>query len=149
MINVTLLRKAVEFAEASAARRGEASVPFSDPADTVWNQGRWASPKQTLVFSREEATLEACGTSYCIAGYVVSVQPGYSVSVNTHDFGYEDGALFIELVETLDGERVSNHSAVAARALGLSPRDAGRLFYGNNKIGDVRQIAEEIAGERL
>lgn len=65
-VNVPLLRKAVEWAEAEAAR----------PVDECrWDQTTWVSHTE-------------CGTSYCIAGYVAQlVDPRFTY----HDNVIEDG----------------------------------------------------------
>lgn len=111
-VNVPLLRKAVEWAEAEAAK------PWPKSA---WNQGSVeASP---AVLGKDED----CGTCYCIAGYVASL----------------DG---------IDGRMGVARLDYALDRLGLS--DDGNvcghsLFDAENTIEDVRRIAESIAGERL
>lgn len=54
-LNVELLRKAVEWAEAEAAR--------PDQCESEWNQANWAV--------KGSAIGRSCGTAYCIAGWVV------------------------------------------------------------------------------
>lgn len=120
-VNIPLLRKAVEWAEAEAAKPWELSE---------WYQGDWVSSPTTIAADSEDAeyfgiqvgTTKAaeCGTCYCIAGYVCEVQG-------------------------LD----TKHSwdMHAADALGISPNTP--LFNAHNTIEDVRRIAEDIAGERL
>lgn len=117
--NIPLLRKAVEWAEAEAAKTDGTGL---------WNQGDWIS-KTT------------CGTSYCIAGYAVTLAYG-PVEVSEGD-----GIL------RLPGEqRWLDWESFGAKTLGLTYDEAGNLFDGNNSIADVRRAAEEIAaraGERL
>ena len=111
-VNVPLLRKAVEWAEAEAAK----------PVDqSHWNQMDWVSER-------------ACGTAYCIAGYVAQLQDERLVSQSTI---YDE-----------DGKYLSSR-LVAMEALGLTPPQAGVLFWGANSIEDVRRIAEDLAGEPL
>lgn len=109
-VNIPLLRKAVEWAEAEAAK----PLPESQ-----WYQGAFRQEK-------------ACGTAYCIAGYVAQMQdPRYAKDVWA-------GGKFV-------GE-------TAAEALGIKSSmgtEPGHLFYSGNTIEDVRRIAEDIAGERL
>jgi hypothetical protein len=128
-VNIPLLRKAVEWAEAEAAK----PAPLRE-----WEQNFWYLPPEVRAERLEkrgddftererEAYQKApeCGTCYCIAGYVAS-QLG-------HDF-------------STSGWEVED---VAAEALGLDLDQSDDLFDGRNTIEDVRRIAEEIAGERL
>lgn len=50
-VNIPLLRKAVEWAEAEAAK---------PKSQSLWHQGAWSETA-------------GCGTAYCIAGYVAQV----------------------------------------------------------------------------
>ncbi len=128
-VNVPLLRKAVEWAEAEAAK----------PNGGSWEQGAWfvatdeGDPNvvvpdwwdaDSIRYRREmyEKTPE-CGTCFCIAGYTAFMVDG-----------------------VVDARTVEHR---AARALGIDLDDAVVLFDANNTIADVRRIAEEIAGERL
>ena len=128
-VNVPLLRKAVEWAEAEAAKPIELSE---------WEQGAYVADKESQdIWRRQYASkgeappvdewhgrlaLKApeCGTCYCIAGYVAQMQ----------------------------GD-LSNTSVLAATTLGLTEDQADDLFHDDNTIEDVRRIAESIAGERL
>lgn len=62
-VNVALLRKAVEWAEAEAARpQGQ------------WLQAMWTTTPDTWPRLRAQAGLTAeCGTTYCIAGYICHI----------------------------------------------------------------------------
>ena len=65
-VNIPLLRKAVEWAEA------EAQKPY---ADCAWHQAAYVLPKEIASGAGKSRD---CGTCYCIAGYVASlVDPGY------------------------------------------------------------------------
>jgi hypothetical protein len=129
-VNIPLLRKAVEWAEA------EAQKPVWE---SQWRQGSYIWPakhRHDWYLSRlHEATVDReqlekhCGTAYCIAGYVGQLlEPGYA-SESAH--------------------RGVHVFAFAANALGLTEDQADSLFDGSNTIEDVRQAAEEIAGEKL
>lgn len=145
-VNIPLLRKGVEFVEAEAAKPRNKSR---------WNQGDWIvtrlqaarrrnklSQPQFLGYNgaqslrkeyetQHERTKE-CGTLYCFAGYIASLE-------------HEDKDL-------VRGEyRGSNlhPQSVAQKALGLDMHQAGLLFSGKNTAKDIRKIAESIAGERL
>lgn len=138
-VNIPLLRKAVEWAEAEAAK--------PDPASREWFQGSWVTYGRALAEDLVEdaygegkvdedsmgAMVEAlaphCGTAYCIAGYI-----GQSL-----DERYKT-------TDLVDGVHVSTF---AEQALGAPHREVVRLFDGGNTIKDVRRIAEDIAGERL
>jgi hypothetical protein len=125
-VNVPLLRKAVEWAEAEAAKPWELCE---------WYQGDWVTPASSF---HTVPKAPECGTCYCIAGFVAS---------QTLRAGER---LEGEHVVMADGSSVS----VADRAeseLGadVMVSDYGDLFSGSNTIEDVRRIAEEIAGERL
>lgn len=124
-VDIPLLREAVEWAEAEAAKPPElceweqsAWVTTFDP-DEEARWGAWGTSTTREKMDRAPA----CGTCYCIAGYV-AVQVG------------GPGADF-------------RGSASVTGALGITLEDGGRLFRADNSIEDVRRIAEEIAGERL
>jgi hypothetical protein len=144
-VNIPLLRKAVEWAEAEAAK---------PEIDRQWAQRRWVTTPEErardfaedgigLSYREAAETLAPhCGTAYCIAGYVGQLlEPRYATSV------------------TVDGVHVSEF---AAEALGIDTSGSRMwhdpyegqvvvpdLFEEDNTAADVRRIAEEIAGERL
>ncbi len=129
-VNIPLLRKAVEWAEAEAAKPRE----LSEWEQNWWSlspqvrQERlgWAEDDPEYLTAEEKAAYAKapeCGTCYCIAGYVAAVS------------GAEVSGWMTE--------------GVAADLLNLDDDQAGALFEGGNTIEDVRRIAEEIAGERL
>lgn len=129
-VNIPLLRKAVEWAEAEAAKPYELCE---------WFQGDWvvtpgARKTHRAWLERKGQPIEGlaakeCGTCYCIAGYAAQV-------VDPH-FADTD-----EVGDTTARE-------VAQEALGITDRQADQLFAGPNTITDVRRIAESIAGEAL
>lgn len=116
--NLPLLRKAVEWAESEATKPRD---------ESHWNQ-------------RLFATQRACGTAYCIAGYVVAEHAEGEHNVATHHIDNDGSA------------------KIAQDLLGIDREDAwGRLggvglFSACNSIEDVRYVAERIArkhGEEL
>lgn len=123
-VNIPLLRKAVEWAEAEAAKPRELCE---------WHQGAWVALPQELRRAPD------CGTCYCIAGHVVATL-GY-----THPAKNEYGD---HMVNPVTKGHVDPHKR-AMKELGLTDDQAGELFRGCNNIKDVRRIAEAIAGERL
>lgn len=150
--NVPALRKAVEFAETSHAQYGWDPIEWIDedtPPDTAWYQPRYSTllrhPTRQAVRSGE-ATLQTCGTAYCIAGYTVSQLPGYRAEVALDRHGEHP-----VLKETLDGCLLTDITIYEAARdeLGLTLDQAMRLFDADNSVKNVRRIAEEIAGERL
>lgn len=136
-VNVPLLRKVVEWAEAEASK----PLPIRE-----WEQGAWMILPEAFDEPMEDDQGELffkdpeCGTCFCIAGKTV-------------ELSLEEGEnMDSSCVESPDGFTESIPMR-AARELGI-PRDAGpfiisRLFHAENSIADVRRIAEDIAGERL
>lgn len=128
-VNIPLLRKAVEWAEAEAAK---------PPGQCLWLQAEWMtfpedhkSEHSWSAGLREENGLTAeCGTTHCIAGWIgATMGDGFDRNwVNAEGVAVEE---------------------FAAEALGLSRCDAMALFRGTNTIEDVRRIAESLAGEPL
>lgn len=97
------------------------SIPEWDPARRcdMWCQSTWI----TTLWDKE-TWLERCGTAACFAGWAV----------------------------ILSGEEESPYVSTgeqARRLLGITPREASILFAGDNTIEDLRQFAEEFAGETL
>lgn len=133
-VNIPLLRKAVEWAEAEAAK----------PAiDCQWVQDGWrTSPRRRALELLDETPLEYsrgarsrlashCETAYCIAGWTLH-EAGWAAE----KFGAADPDLI---------------SAEAAELLGIADWEGTEphLFHEDNSIEDVRRIAEDLAGERL
>jgi len=135
-VNIPLLRKAVEWAEAEAMKPIELCE---------WNQYDWIADKDEKNAARlriasgmhdlSSAALAKkspeCGTCYCIAGYI------------THEIVGEPSGLYSTFATG------DSWSDVAANALGISENAAELLFRADNTIEDVRRIAESIAGEKL
>jgi hypothetical protein len=127
--NIPLLRKAVEWAEAEAAKTD---------GTCLWNQEDWA--KQT-----------DCGTAYCIAGYTVAIaSPTVAIVPEPCDCG-QDWCKTVNVNARRDGNPL-DWEAEGQQLLGLDAEEAERLFDPGNSITDVRRHAEAIAaraGERL
>lgn len=120
-VNVPLLRKVVEWVEE------QNQMPVSE---REWDQGVWVRVKWT----QELGQAHACGTAYCLAGYV-----GQMVDER---FTTEPW------VEHEDGS-ITHVKDVAANALGLTPVQAYWLFRAGNCAATIRTVAEEYAGEKL
>lgn len=131
-VNIPALRKAVEFAEAEAAKPREFSR---------WYQGAWVITETELESFGKAAE---CGTCFCIAGFTASenLEPGEWIT--------SDG----EIMDA-DGHKVDEVCDRAEQVLRINPTiwdengNSEDLFDGGNTIEDVRRIAETIAGERL
>lgn len=92
-----------------------------------WNQGQWIT----------RGVENACGTACCIAGWAVLLNG------DAPEFLWDD-ADDTWWVITPDGarERVADR---APEALGLTPREARRLFHPGNSREEVQRYAAEIA----
>jgi len=130
-VNVPLLRKAVEWVESEVAKPWEIRE---------WDQEDWVSdshrdPEFRQYAESKDLNIKAahCGTAYCVAGYIAQL----------HNPVFEKNEMAL-----IDGNRVHS-SDYAARLLGLDDQQAHRLFYGGNSAERVREVAEELAGERL
>lgn len=122
--NIPLLRKAVEWAEAEAAKTD---------GTCEWDQVAWARKTK-------------CGTSFCIAGYVVMASVPGAVIPN---LAFQEEGEWLQL--DVNGEPES-WPDVAQAQLHITDTEANWLFEANNSITDVRKFAERIAaraGERL
>lgn len=123
-VNIPLLRKAVEWAEAEAAK---------PPELCEWQQSMWITPRGDEPFSvpkyigtlttSQRGRSRECGTCFCVAGFVQF---------------QADGIVTEDVADR------------AAELLGLSgDAQTHPLFTAFNTIADVRRIAESLAGERL
>lgn len=118
-VNIPLLRKAVEWAEAEAAK------PVGD-----WFQPLTVVPRE----EREQLGLgvaEGCGTAYCIAGYIAAITTGLDNPYDSPD---------------LKGRSICDF---ASEQIGIERDAASALWSMSNTIADVRRVAEQFAGERL
>lgn len=137
-VNIPLLRKAVEWAEAEAAKpwelcewyQGWFKTPASEVSEGAWVDDRYVTNAQVKAPS--------CGTCFCIAGWITEQTLPSELTL------HKDGFLLLDP----NGLTVTDAEEFASKQLGL---DAGRhpLFNGGNTIEDVRRIAESIAGEAL
>ena len=140
-VNIPLLRKAVEWAEVEAQKPEidclwDQSDYITSPTIRAWRMtSQYVALDQGPLARRAErerltkAVAPHCGTAYCIAGWV--------------------GQLLDPRYEKADDVKGMCVSEFAADALGLNPDQADELFEGSNTIGDVRRIAERIAGGAL
>jgi hypothetical protein len=119
-VNVPLLRTAVEWAEAEAAKPAESCQ---------WHQADFVADAEEVAVYRGVTHVD-CGTCYCIAGYISQLLDArYATSYFVDDVSMNDFAM---------------------TALGIeSETGATALFAPSNTIEDVRRYAEELAGERL
>lgn len=99
-----------------------------------WEQGDWVEVKY------DPETDEPCGTTCCFAGHALLLSGDYEAVLYTDPEDYE----FAELVEIETGEEVSDPAAEAANVLGLTDREAKELFYGYNRIENIKYIVEAI-----
>lgn len=133
-VNVSLLRKAVEWVEE------QDKLP---EIDREWVQGGWvtgpwnmaynlvyeAVPLRRHEFAELANKLEPhCGTAYCVAGYIGQM----------HDARYAKA-------DNVGGVPVAEY---AEKLLGIEGLDHD-LFEGTNTAADIRRIAEKLAGEKL
>lgn len=130
-VNVPLLRKAVEWAEASHAA-----------GDGEWDQGWWgrdySEPNIRARYQAAGFTISECGTSFCIAGYIGQLLDPEHYPAGRNGDGTE-GAPFGHVEEF----------AADALGIGVGGPLKGSLFDGSNTIQDVRRIAEDLAGGPL
>ncbi len=134
--DLPLLRKAVDFVRESAEMGSKA-----------WNQAHWSNP----IYDEQK---NVCGTAYCVAGYVTSLQPEYAATV-TPAVTLQDGRVCAgHLVETWNGLHFApnQHADVARVRLGLTHDEAALLFSGENTADEVESYARLVAarvGEEL
>jgi hypothetical protein len=122
-VNIPLLRKAVEWAEAEAAKPWELCEWYQVETIAEPSTVRPSYIDREMGVSATARKSSDCGTCFCIAGYVVSVCDGPD---------YRRGSVM----------------AQASELLGLKGEN-DILFAPSNTIEEVREFAESIAGERL
>lgn len=128
-LNIPLLRKLVEWAE-TQEKLGELSH---------WKQSWWARILPSATDDDMVEGVDYCGTSFCAAGFVSYIE-GWRPVLNSE--GYADDA-------RRGGEKRAIRD-IATDALGIDVDDASRLFHGGiSTAAELRDIAEDIAGERL
>lgn len=118
-VNIPLLRKAVEWAEAEAAK--------------PWGLGEWYQADTVVTNPTAIRKDPECGTCFCVAGFVAAQQDErFAVTPVV------DGRHAVDVA-----------SEALGLPDGWAALTRGGLFSGGNTIADVRRIAEDIAGERL
>lgn len=125
-VNVPLLRQLVEWVEAETAK---------PTTQREWRQGYW--------MLRQGERHNWCGTQVCVAGKA-ALLAGWEPVFETE---FDDETTKVRNVETGEEDSVAD---VAARVLGLDdPFGLHPLFEASNSAADVRQIAENEAGQPL
>lgn len=124
-VNIPLLRKAVEWAEAEAAKpKSECQWEqkyYVLPVPDETNLMGWYNAETVKQTRQALGRSDDCGTCYCIAGYIAHV--------SGREFTY------------------ATAEPIALEELGLT--NDHNLFLASNSITTVREIAERIAGEKL
>lgn len=160
-LNIPLLRKTVEWVEEQEALDIREAENWVTESEVKWHQESWVhgtiTGKQVSAVSKYNEVLnayEVCGTTYCFAGKIVA-DTGQWIPVILFDMddtnnliGTEWGSGTIVNKETL---QVSGVQEEALALLGLDAHDMDEnfLFSGSNSAGQIREIAEYMAGERL
>ncbi len=164
MVNVPLLRKVVEWVE-EQDRLANMGMP------SRWNQAEWMtySPKlrEDIIAAQLDSSDPLCGTAMCVAGKIAfdaGWKPALGHSndnfrplegadleeendVISHAYNPETGE-FKEIATVALGELGLPHSLVASIDE-FGGKQLEDLFELSNHAGDVRRIAEVIAGEPL
>lgn len=124
MINVPLLRKALEWAEAE-----------NEKPDCLWNQRWWVQTNE-------------CGTSYCQAGYIGQLLEDAYRENEYVSFRELEHKEFVDpdLIGDLEG---NYHVAYyAEKALGLTHNQAILYFDATNSLQRLKQLFESFTGEK-
>ena len=140
--DVPMLRKALEWAEAEAAK---------ERFDQRWRQGAWAqnlvATEETMkrvggLYTKMEVT---CHTAFCFAGRVCDMA-GDTFIAETGPFR---SAICVTDVISSDTGRVREISHRAQDLLGIKRSAANTLFAADNTIENVRILCDAIVGEPL
>ena len=141
-------------------------IKFVENHKDMWEQGSWAyavngdDPSEmdrniaAKLADIESIPDEACGTSFCIAGWACVLnrvplrwaQNGYTYN----DLGEEDQIIWeASFTQFRDqhGFRLSVREA-AAQLLGLTDAEAADLFSGNNEWNDIEKAVARIKETR-
>jgi hypothetical protein len=127
--NLPVLRKANEWVQA------EALLPL---AEREWEQSSWmiTAPERKLyavyVTKAEREAWLKCGTAYCVAGYVASLDGPVSRT--------PEGVVIAH-----DGTQVSEY---AQQVLGLTGYEAEELFEGDNSASFIDGFIREVFAEQ-
>lgn len=124
IIDVPLLRKAVEWVEAEAQKEWR---------DREWIQGSW--------FMVRESDTGFCGTACCVAGWVAMQDE--SVTMEVGPYGEPTDRV------TTSGGHTMHVAEYARDRLGLEEWEADVLFSGANDAEDIRHLAEQFVGDEL
>lgn len=156
MIDVPLLRKAVEWVEEQEA------LP---PRQREWRQSVWRGVafrpagivQGPLQAARVVSGGRSCGTTYCVAGYIAEMTGGTWASNDTKSSLYqallaepdEEGAAWA--YDSARSDRgpvlIVNASIRATNKLGI--RDDAGLFNGGNTAEGVRSKAQRLVAYYL
>ena len=113
--------------------RLDAALVHIDARPEEWYQGNWAL---------RESTEALCGTSYCLAGWIVVLAGG---EMDWYRIGDEDDGYWEEAAcATLNGERhtISKH---ARELLGMDFEQSSALFQGSNDRARLTELRDRLA----
>lgn len=111
-------------------KRLRKSVKYATHAEN-WNQGAWA----------KKDTSTACGTSFCLAGFIATKFVG-------GDLVFNDLFDSMTSLVSINGEHRLIED-VAREWLGVSQDDASALFNSDNDADELNRIKDEIISELL
>ena len=132
-VNVRLLGRAVRWVESQQRL-----------ASKAWYQGAWW--RRDVADARADRDDPFCGSAMCVAGKVCLDAGFLPVIVTESDLPDVEWA--DQCQDPITGE-ILDFDVAAARLLGIEMDDARLLFAGSNNVNDIRQIAEDIAGQPL
>lgn len=113
--------------------RLDAALAHIDAHPEEWFQRNWAL---------RESTETLCGTSYCLAGWIVVLAGG---EPDWYRIGDEDDRYWDEAASaTLNGERhtISRH---ARELLGMDYAESSALWDGNNDRARLTELRDRLA----
>lgn len=151
-LNLDLLERAVNWAERSEKKQIE-------PDEPTWYQGSWGRKllsKWVTHYGRNDKghftgqnteKLQACGTAFCIAGYVGQVT-GNAKWDGTTWVPTQEIVPYSGDVVKLDAECDVFWYRAGAAILGLTDKEAYTLFSANNSLARVKTISRNIAHSR-
>ena len=138
-VNIPLLRKAVEWAEAEAAK---------PEIDREWYQGAFTLDPAEYAWALLDDLPEFCGVGPVMRMEARQDAGGRSAAPCGTPTASPDTSAEVA------GLHTNTYAHDAADLLGIKyngygKEAGGHLFHTDNSIEDVRRIAEDIAGERL
>lgn len=127
---------------AANARKLRNILDYIETHQNEWNQGEWVLTLEDAI-EKNHPDHSFCGTRFCFAGFAIQRSKRFKF-VRDVEGKLTDDVRIVGDKRTTNRQRIFNVQDAAAVELGLTPREAARLFDGSNDLYWLRKTVDVI-----